>query len=92
LSEEGVRMSHHKDAAVIDFTPEAGFVIEKLAQVIVKTMREMDMDAHINLPGKVILEIEKDCTEQEIIEGYKGYMSTHAKPRPASNRNEREPV
>ena len=82
-------MSHHQEGQVIDFTPEDGFVIEKLAETIVKAMREMDMDAQINLPDKVVLEIEKDCTEQEIIEGYKDYMSSRPKARPASNRNEK---
>ena len=76
---------------VIDFKPQSGFAIEKLAPVIVKAMREMDMDAQINLPGKVILEIERECTEEEIIEGYNGYMSTQLKSRPASNRNDKKP-
>jgi len=74
---------------VIDFTPENGFVIEKLAQMIVKAMYEMNMDAQINLPGSVVLEIERDCTEQEIITGYKDYISNQFKYRPASNRNEK---
>jgi hypothetical protein len=82
-------MSHHEENQVIDFTPENGFVIEKLAQTIVKAMSEMNMDAHLNLPGSVVLEIEKGCTEQEIIEGYNDYMSARVKSRPASNRNEK---
>lgn len=81
------------DDDVIDFTPENGFVIEKLAPVIVNAMRDMDMDAQINLPGRVIIEIERDCTEQEIVKGYKNYMSERIKDRSASNKNEKkEPV
>ena len=77
---------------VLDFKPESGFAIAKLAPMIVKAMQEMDMDAQISLPGKVILEIEKECTEEEIIDGYNGYMSTQMKSRPASNRNEKQPA
>jgi hypothetical protein len=83
-------MPGQSEDQVIEFTPESGFVIEKLAEKIVSAMREMDMDAQVNLPGNIILEIEKDCTELEIVEGYKDYMSTQVKSRPASNANEKE--
>lgn len=85
-------MARRSDDDVIDFTPESGFVIEKLAAMIVKTMRELDMDAEINLPGKVILEIDRNCTAQEIIKGYKDYMAQRVRTRPVSNKNEKEPA
>ncbi len=86
-------MPQRDDDEVIDFTPEAGFVIEKLAPTIVKMMRTMDMDAHVNLPGNVVIEIDKECTAQEIIKGYKEYMADHISTRPVSNKNEKkEPV
>jgi hypothetical protein len=83
-------MAHGDDDEVIDFTPESGFVIEKLAASVVRMMREMDMDARVHLPGDVILEIEKECTAGEIIKGYKEYMADRISSRPASNKNEKE--
>jgi hypothetical protein len=85
-----VGMPRQTNDQVIEFTPKSGFAIEKLAETIVKAMREMDMDAQVNLPGNIVLEIEKDCTEGEIVEGYNDYMSTHVKSRPASNANDKE--
>ena len=84
-------MSRRQDDDVIDFTPETGFVIEKLARMIVQMMREMDMDAHVNLPNDVVLEIDKECTAKEIIKGYKDYVAGRISARPPSNRNERQP-
>jgi hypothetical protein len=83
-------MAHGDDDEVIDFTPESGFVIEKLAPTIVRMMREMEMDARVNLPGGVVLEIEKECTVKEIIKGYKEYIAGHISTRPVSNKNEKE--
>lgn len=80
------------DDNVIEFTPEPGFMIEALAPQIVQMMRDMDMDAHINLPDRVTIEIERDCTVKEIITGYKEYIKTRISGRAASNRNEKEPV
>jgi hypothetical protein len=87
---EGVTMPRQEDNDVIDFTPENGFAIEKLAPVIVKAMNEMDMDAQINLPGKVVIEIERECTEQEIVVGYNNYMAQRIRHRLASNKNEKK--
>lgn len=81
-----------QDDDVIDFTPETGFIIENLARTIVDMMRDMDMDAHVNLPGGVVVEIDKECTAQEIIKGYKDYMSDQIASRPASNKNEKKPT
>lgn len=81
-----------QDDNVIDYTPEAGFVIEKLAPLIVQMMQDLDMDAHVNLPDGTVIEVEKDCTEKEIIKGYKDYMAGRIKATVPSNKNEREPV
>ena len=62
------------------------------APTIVQAMREMDMDAEINLPNKVTLEIDRNCTAQEIIKGYKDYMARRVRTRPVSNKNEKEPA
>ena len=80
------------DDEVIQFTPEVGFTIEKLASTIIQMMREMDMDAHINLPGGVTIEVERHCTAKEIITGYQEYIKTQITSRSASNKNEKEPV
>ena len=82
-------MPRRTDDHVINFTPESGFVIEKLAEAVVKAMREMNMDAQVTLPGRVILEIERDCTEREIIDGYNAYISSQIN-RSASNKNDKE--
>ena len=74
---------------ILDFTPENGFKIEKLAPMIVTAMTEMNMDAQLTLPGRVVLEIEQGCTAEEIIDGYKEYLSAQVRSRPASNRNEK---
>lgn len=79
------------DHHVLDFRPESGFSIEKLAEMIVQAMRELDMDAQISLPGSVVLEIERECSEQEIVDGYNTYMSTRIGTQSASNKNEKEP-
>ena len=76
---------------VLDFRPESGFAIDKLAEMIVESMQEMDMDAQITLPGQVVLEIERECTEQDIIDGYNAYIATQPKPRQASNKNDKDP-
>lgn len=78
-----------EDDDVINFTPEPGFTIENLAVTIVQMMRDLDMDAHVNLPNDIVIEISKDCTAKEIISGYKEYMSARVKSRPASNKNEK---
>ena len=88
--QKGVLMPRREDDDVIDFTPESGFVIEKLAPTIVQMMRDLDMDAHVTLPDDVVIEIDKDCTTQEIIKGYKDYMAGRIKARPPSNRNEKK--
>lgn len=75
---------------VIHFTPEPGFTIEGLARTIVKAMREMDMDAQVDFPG-ITMDIEKNCTVGEIVEGYKEYVKTHIGSRAPSNRNEAGP-
>lgn len=92
LARRGNMPRRGNDSQVLDFRPESGFIIEKLAQMVVDAMREMDMDAQISLPGQVVLEIERECTEQEIVDGYNTYMATHGKTRQASNRNEKNPV
>jgi hypothetical protein len=87
------KMPHRGDEnQILDFRPENGFTIEKLAEMIVQAMQDMDMDAQITLPGKVVLEIERECTEEEIIEGYNTFKATQAKAWRASNRNEKEPA
>ncbi len=85
-------MSGDDKENVLDFTPQSGFVIEKLAVSIVDMMREMDMDARINLPDGTVIDIEKECTTKDIIDGYKEYMANSISARPASNKNEKEPV
>ncbi|MBU6474820.1 MAG: hypothetical protein KGQ70_02540 [Alphaproteobacteria bacterium] len=85
-------MSDSEKDDVLDFTPESGFVIEKLAVSIVDMMREMDMDARLNLPDGTVIDIEKECTKQDIVAGYKEYVANSISSRPASNRNEKEPV
>jgi hypothetical protein len=82
----------HSDDDVIDFTPETGFVIEKLAETIVRMMRDLDMDAHVNLPDGTVIEIEKECTMKEIIDGYKDFLAGRVRARTPSNKNEKEPV
>jgi hypothetical protein len=77
---------------VIVFTAEAGFTIEKLAVTIVQMMQDMDMDAQVKLPSGATLEIDKECTTREIIEGYKDFMADHITARTASNKNEPQPV
>ncbi len=74
---------------VLDFTPESGFVIEKLAASIVDMMREMDMDACLNLPDGTVIDIEKECTKKDIIDGYKKYIASSISARSVSNKNEK---
>ncbi|MFH1158360.1 MAG: hypothetical protein V1721_05690 [Pseudomonadota bacterium] len=81
-----------QDDEVINFTPESGFTIESLAATVVQMMRELDMDACVNLPDRVVLEIEKECTAKEIIAGYKKFIARKIKSRTPSNKNEKEPV
>lgn len=80
------------DDNVINFTPESGFVIEALADTIVQMMKDLDMDAHVNLPDGTIIEVDKDCSRKEIIKGYKDYMAGRIKASAPSNKNEREPA
>lgn len=79
-----------QDDDVIDFTPETGFTIEKLAITIVDMMRDLDLDAHINLPDGTVIEIDKECTVKEIVEGYKGFLAGHIRARTPSNKNEKD--
>jgi hypothetical protein len=83
------RRGHDDD--VIDFTPETGFTIEKLAVTIVEMMQDLGLDARINLPNGVVIEIEKECTVKEIIDGYKDFLAGHIRARTPSNKNEKEP-
>ena len=76
------------DEQVIEFTPEAGFTIEKLARELVRHMRELEMDARVILPN-MVLEIEKDCTPKEIVDGYNEAMKAHITIRHPSNKNEK---
>jgi len=48
-----------QDDDVITLTPEPGFIIESLVSTVIQMMRELDMDACINLPDNVVLEIDK---------------------------------
>jgi hypothetical protein len=91
ISQMGVWMPQKGgDDHVIDFKPETGFTIEKLAKQIVDMMRDLDMDARITLPDAVI-EIEKECTAKEIIDGYKEFIATKIRGRTSANKNEKEP-
>jgi hypothetical protein len=83
-------MPERESDDVLDFTPETGFIIEKLAETIVRMMDDLGMDAQVNLPGNVVIEIDKDCSVQDIIAGYRDYMATHITARPVSNRNEKK--
>ena len=76
---------------MISFTPETGFSIEKLAALLVQTMRELDMDAQINLPNNVTIEVDKECTAKEIIDGYKEFLAKKIRATVASNKNEKKP-
>jgi hypothetical protein len=89
---KGISMPPRGHDDVIDYTPESGFMIENLAATIVQMMQDLDMDAHINLPDGTVIEVEKDCTEKEIIKGYKDYMAGRIKATVPSNKNERETV
>ncbi len=81
-----------RDDDVIDFTAETGFTIENLAVTIVQMMQDLDMDAHVTLPDRTVIEIDKDCTVREIIEGYKDFISGHIRARTPSNKNEKDPA
>jgi hypothetical protein len=83
-------MSRKQDDDVIEFTPESGFTIESIAPMVVQVMREMEMDARLILPNDIVVEIDRDCTVKEIVAGYKEYMKSQIKSRPASNKNEKE--
>lgn len=73
---------------VISFTPETGFVIETLAAMIVQMMQNLEMDAHVNLPDGTVIEVDKDCSEKEIINGYKEYIAGLISATKPSNKNE----
>ncbi len=79
-----------QDDEMINFTPEAGFTIESLAKTVIQMMHELDMDAYVNLPDGAVLEIEKECTAKEIIDGYKKFLSKKMKLRPPSNKNKKK--
>lgn len=83
-------MARRGNDDVIDFTPEPGFTIENLAVTIVEMMRDMDMDAQVNLPDNVVVEIDRDCTVKEIIAGYKKFIASQVRARAPSNKNEKE--
>ncbi len=83
-------MPRRRNDNVIEFTPEPGFMIEKLAPQIIQMMRDMGMDAHINLPNGVTIEIEQECTAKEIIAGYKELIKAQIRRRSVSNKNEKE--
>ncbi len=83
-------MSDNSDDKVIQFTPETGFTIEKLARTIVQMMRDMDMDAHVNLPGGDVMEIDRQCTAKDIIKSYKEFMASRLCKIIPSNKNEKE--
>ncbi|MCK5555628.1 MAG: hypothetical protein KAI76_05280 [Alphaproteobacteria bacterium] len=84
-------MSHHQndEEEVINFTPKPAFTIESLASTVIQMMRELDMDACINLPDNVVLEIDKECTAKEIIAGYKKFIARKLKSSMPSNKNEK---
>lgn len=78
------------DDEVILFTPETGFTIEKLAKTIVQMMRDMDMDAHVNLPTGEVMEIDRHCTVKDIVKGYKEFIARQLKSVVPSNRNDKK--
>ncbi|MCK5658625.1 MAG: hypothetical protein KAH96_01930 [Alphaproteobacteria bacterium] len=78
-----------QDDEVITLTPESGFSIESLASTVIQMMRELDMDACINLSDNVVLEIDKECTAKEIIAGYKKFIARKLKSSMPSNKNEK---
>lgn len=83
----GRAMMQGNDDDILTFTPESGFVIEKLASDIVQMMKNLDMDAHIQLPDGTVIEVERDCSKQDIISGYKAYLA--GRTSSPSNKNDR---
>jgi len=81
-------MAKETDDSVIHFTPEQGFIIESLARTIVQAMRDMDMDAQVNLPDGTAMDIQKSCTAKEIVDGYNEFIKKQVSARIPSNKNE----
>lgn len=54
---------------IIEFTPEPGTKIEKLAPLVIKAMELLDKDAEIHFPT-FTLEVPRGATAQDIIDTY----------------------
>lgn len=84
--------NHMGDGHVLEFTPETGFDIRNFARMVVSMMKQLDMDAVLNLPEGVAMEIPQSATEREIVTAYKEYQAEKLAGKKPSNANEKPRV
>ena len=82
-------MSGNYDEHILEFELKNGFAIEKAAKEIVRMMREVNMDAVLQIPGGVTFEIDRDCTANDIVDGYKEFIKSKISKTLPSNSNDK---
>lgn len=59
----------HNDDDIIEFTPEPGAKIEKIAPIVAKMTRKLEMDAEIHFPN-FTLHVPQAATTWDILQAY----------------------
>jgi len=82
-------MSDYNDDHILEFKIRNGFFIKELSKKLVEMMQDANMDSRLYLPGGGILEIEKECSPEDIIEGYQSFIQSKISNNLPCNLNEK---
>ena len=74
------------DDEYIDFHVEEGADIVEAAVLVVEAMENLGLEAVMTLPDGTFFEIEKECSVEDIVNGYNAYMKRKKKkPQPVNS-------